>query len=82
MTESASGEMLPEVGGPSPGIQEKERIGIHVGRAISDVERELIFKTLDHFDGDKKAAADMLGISLKTLYNRLNEYGGGDGGAR
>jgi DNA-binding NtrC family response regulator len=81
MTESASGEILPEAGGASPVIQEKERIGIHAGRAISDVERELIFKTLDHFDGDKKAAADMLGISLKTLYNRLNEYGD-RGGAR
>jgi DNA-binding NtrC family response regulator len=79
MTESPSGEILPETGGTSPMVPEKEKLGIHAGRAISDVERELIFKTLDHFDGDKKAAADTLGISLKTLYNRLNEYGGRDG---
>jgi two-component system, NtrC family, response regulator HydG len=38
------------------------------------VERELIEITLQHFDGDKKQTADMLGISLKTLYNRLNSY--------
>jgi len=30
--------------------------------------------TLDHCRGDKRAAAAMLGVSLKTLYNRLNEY--------
>jgi DNA-binding NtrC family response regulator len=29
---------------------------------------------LAHFDGDKKAAAETLGISLNTLYNRLNAY--------
>ncbi len=48
--------------------------GIEAGRAIRDVERELIVKTLAHFDGNKKAAARTLGVSLKTLYNRLNEY--------
>jgi len=48
--------------------------GIEAGRSIRDVERELIELTLAHFDGDKKAAADTLGISLNTLYNRLNTY--------
>ncbi|MBT8078659.1 MAG: sigma-54 dependent transcriptional regulator [Gammaproteobacteria bacterium] len=48
--------------------------GIRVGRSIADVERDLINATLEHFDGDKKAAAASLGISLKTLYNRLKEY--------
>jgi len=79
MTENTSGQILPESSAASPVVVEKDRIGIHPGRAISDVERELIFKTLDHFDGDKKAAADALGISLKTLYNRLNEYNGRGG---
>jgi DNA-binding NtrC family response regulator len=81
MTESTSGELLPDTGGTDAVAKEKEGVGIFAGRAISEVERELIFKTLDHFDGDKKSAADMLGISLKTLYNRLNEYSG-RGGAR
>ncbi len=48
--------------------------GLEPGRSISDVERELIELTLEHFGGDKKAAAETLGISLNTLYNRLNEY--------
>jgi len=50
--------------------------GLEPGRSIRDVERELIERTLDHFDGDKKAAAETLGISLNTLYNRLNAYRG------
>ncbi len=49
--------------------------GIRVGKTVEEVERELIESTLEHFEGDKKQAADVLGISLKTLYNRLNSYG-------
>jgi DNA-binding NtrC family response regulator len=52
--------------------------GIEAGRTIRDVERELIELTLAHFDGDKKAAAETLGISLNTLYNRLNAYREGE----
>jgi DNA-binding NtrC family response regulator len=46
-----------------------------VGLSISDAERHLILATLEHYQGDKKKAAEVLGISLKTLYNRLNSYG-------
>jgi DNA-binding NtrC family response regulator len=38
------------------------------------MERRLIVKTLDEYGGNKKKAAEALGISLKTLYNRLNVY--------
>jgi DNA-binding NtrC family response regulator len=34
----------------------------------------LILSTLEHFDGDKNATASTLGVSLKTLYNRLKSY--------
>jgi len=49
-------------------------LGIQVGSSIADAERELIQATLQHVRGDKPAAAAILGISLKTLYNRLNVY--------
>jgi DNA-binding NtrC family response regulator len=49
--------------------------GLQAGRSIADVERDLILKTLEQLGGDKKAAALSLGVSLKTLYNRLSEYG-------
>lgn len=45
-----------------------------VGTPIADMERRLILATLEQCGGDKKRAADTLKISLKTLYNRLNEY--------
>jgi DNA-binding NtrC family response regulator len=41
---------------------------------LAEAERQLIFATLEHFHGDKRRAADALGISLKTIYNRLNHY--------
>lgn len=50
-------------------------LNVAVGTTIADVERRLIFATLDQCGGTKEKAAEMLGISLKTLYNRLREYG-------
>jgi transcriptional regulator with PAS, ATPase and Fis domain len=45
-----------------------------VGVSLRDAERELILGTLAQVDGDKKRAAKILGISLKTMYNRLKAY--------
>ncbi|HYM79985.1 MAG TPA: sigma-54 dependent transcriptional regulator [Candidatus Limnocylindria bacterium] len=47
---------------------------IRIGASLADVERQLILATLEHCAGDKRKAAAILGISLKTLYNRLNVY--------
>ena len=52
----------------------RERLDIRVGSRIEDMERFLIEATLDHFHGNKRRAADVLGCSLKTLYNKLNGY--------
>jgi DNA-binding NtrC family response regulator len=49
-------------------------IVVRVGSSIADVERALVESTLQQLGGDKPAAARVLGISLKTLYNRLNVY--------
>ena len=70
----SGGEILAETALGNPFAGDGNGGGLEAGRPIREVERELIFKTLEHFDGDKKVAADTLGISLKTLYNRLNEY--------
>jgi two-component system response regulator HydG len=53
---------------------DRERLDIRVGSRIDDVERSLIEATLDYFKGNKRRAADALGCSLKTLYNKLNGY--------
>ena len=49
-------------------------LNIDVGISIAEGERRLIEATLDRMDGDKKSAAEVLGVSLRTLYNRLSEY--------
>ena len=46
-----------------------------MGTSIEETERRLILATLEAYDGDKSAAAEALGISLRTLYNRLQLYG-------
>ncbi len=47
-----------------------------VGITIAEMERRLILATIEQCDGNKKKAADVLDISLKTLYTRLNAYKG------
>ena len=63
----------------SPSIMTQSPAGltlaIAVGTSLAEVDRKLIFATLELCSGVKKRAADILGISLKTLYNRLEEYG-------
>ncbi len=45
-----------------------------VGRTVADVERDLILETLDHVVGNRTHAATILGISIRTLRNKLNQY--------
>jgi two-component system, response regulator FlrC len=45
-----------------------------VGRTVAEVEQDLILDTLDHCIGNRTHAAKILGISIRTLRNKLNEY--------
>ena len=47
---------------------------VRIGSRLSDVERWLIEATLNRFAGNKRRTADVLGCSVKTLYNKLNRY--------
>jgi len=49
-------------------------LSISVGTSIAEAERALILATLEHYEGQKERTAAVLGVSLKTLYNRLKEY--------
>ncbi|HET9887975.1 MAG TPA: sigma-54 dependent transcriptional regulator, partial [bacterium] len=59
--------------GPAP-ASNGPMLRISVGSSLEEVERRLILATLNELKGDKKQTAETLGISLKTLYNRLNIY--------
>jgi DNA-binding NtrC family response regulator len=60
-------------GGPN----DKDHLRMAVGLPLAEVERRAILATVEHLDGDKKAAAQVLGVSLKTLYTKLKQYRGG-----
>lgn len=55
--------------------KEQTSSAVGAGKTIEEVEKALIYATLEEVDGNKTNAAEMLGISTKTLYNRLHAYG-------
>ncbi len=59
---------------PSETASSSGSIGDLVGLPLKDIERQVIMLTLERYGGDKKKAAEVLGVSLKTIYNRLKEY--------
>jgi two-component system response regulator HydG len=50
-------------------------LSIPVGTSLDEVERKLIRETLRHTRGDKSLAAQLLGISTRTIYRKLDEVG-------
>jgi len=72
-------ELLPEPDRTRVTAAPEATLQVRVGSSIEDVERRLILATLEELGGDKKRAAQVLGISLKTLYNRLNVYDAAQG---
>jgi len=66
-------EVLPRVlfdGGQSTG----QSITVAVGTPLEEVERRLIFETLRRTRGDKRLAAQLLGIATRTIYRRLESF--------
>ena len=60
---------------PSESASSENAVSIEVGSTIDEAERRLILKTLESHGNNKTRAAETLGISLKTLHNKLKEYG-------
>ncbi len=73
---------LPAAGAAAP--DRRAVITLRLGTTLAEAENQLILATLQHFNNHKERTAAVLGVSLKTLYNRLKEYAGdksGSGGA-
>jgi DNA-binding NtrC family response regulator len=51
-------------------------MSLHPGMTVDEAEQRLIMMTLEHTHDNKTRAADILGISLKTLHNKLNRFRG------
>jgi DNA-binding NtrC family response regulator len=70
-----SEQEMPTLGQlPSGASANSDMIQMPIGATLDEIERTFILATLEHFDGDKRRAADVLGCSLKTLYNKLHAY--------
>jgi transcriptional regulator with PAS, ATPase and Fis domain len=63
-------------GGAAP-AEDGDVIRLRIGTTVEEAEKGLILRTLEHTRNNKTRAAEILGISLKTLHNKLKEYGGG-----
>jgi DNA-binding NtrC family response regulator len=75
--ELISRSCLPEEFGraAAKGPSDLSSIKFPVGTTVDAMERELILQTLSATGNNKTRAADLLAISLKTLHNKLKEYG-------
>ncbi len=58
-------------------VSQSEATVMPVGTSLEDVEKDLILKTLDSVNGNKTQAAKILGVGLRTLYRKLEQYGRG-----
>jgi DNA-binding NtrC family response regulator len=74
-------EHLPPGFGAAPALRmspsDPNAIQLGVGTTVEEAEKRLILKTLESTHNNKTRAAEILGISLKTLHNKLKEYGAG-----
>ena len=73
--EPASILLTSALAGTSAAAKDNGAKGL-VGRTVSDVERDLIIDTLQHCLGNRTHAANILGISIRTLRNKLKQYSG------
>ncbi len=58
----------------APSVENTEGVESLIGKTISEVERDMIINTVDHCLGNRTHAAKILGISIRTLRNKLNQY--------
>jgi DNA-binding NtrC family response regulator len=69
---------LPPGFGQAPlrtAANDPDAVRLGVGTTVGEAEKMLILKTLESTSNNKTRAAEILGISLKTLHNKLKEYG-------
>ncbi|VAX25556.1 Response regulator of zinc sigma-54-dependent two-component system [hydrothermal vent metagenome] len=67
-------ETLPDLLNSAESNSNQQETELQPGRSIKDVEKELIIKTLESTDNNITRAAELLGISRRTLHNKINEY--------
>jgi DNA-binding NtrC family response regulator len=64
---------LPPSLAGEPAVAHQPQVALGPGTTVEEAERQLIMMTLEHTRDNKTRAAEILGISLKTLHNKLNK---------
>jgi len=64
---------LPPILAEEPPVAQQPQVALAPGTTVEEAERRLIMMTLEHTRDNKTRAAEILGISLKTLHNKLNK---------
>ncbi len=71
---AGSSSAAAPTGKPAAGASAVATLSLAIGTSLAEAERSLILATLKHYDQHKERTASALGVSMKTLYNRLKEY--------
>jgi DNA-binding NtrC family response regulator len=59
---------------PAPSLTPNEIVPLLIGATVGEVERELVLQTLARCDGNRTRAARVLGVSVRTLRNKIRQY--------
>jgi DNA-binding NtrC family response regulator len=62
----------PEI--PAPSLAPNEIMPLLIGATVGEIERELVLQTLGRCDGNRTRAARVLGVSVRTLRNKIRQY--------
>lgn len=68
----ASRSGAPEI--PAPSLAPNDVVPLLIGSTVGEVERELVLQTLARCDGNRTRAARVLGMSVRTLRNKIRQY--------
>jgi DNA-binding NtrC family response regulator len=74
---AAAAPTAPAAPEAPPPEDSQDAVKFSIGTTVEEAEKGLILRTLEHTRNNKTRAAEILGISLKTLHNKLKEYGAG-----
>ena len=62
----------PEI--PPPSLAPNDVVPLLIGSTVGEIERELVLQTLTRCDGNRTRAARVLGMSVRTLRNKIRQY--------
>jgi DNA-binding NtrC family response regulator len=65
---------IPAPAVPAPSLAPNEIVPLLIGATVGEVERELVVQTLGRCDGNRTRAARVLGVSVRTLRNKIRQY--------